>query len=116
MLLLLIYIDRKKKVMIVTEKNNKNGNGSNYFQSCIYYIKHRYVSHWKCFVKILYNKYFFNFRIGRRTISIVSGIGISISLSALTMYLQFFEDTGCDCTSRLHPFLCGKKIRFSKNL
>ncbi|XP_011346550.1 facilitated trehalose transporter Tret1 isoform X2 [Ooceraea biroi] len=31
-------------------------------------------------------------RIGRRTISIVSGIGMSISLGALGTYMQFFED------------------------
>ncbi|XP_018353651.1 PREDICTED: facilitated trehalose transporter Tret1-like [Trachymyrmex septentrionalis] len=31
-------------------------------------------------------------RIGRRTISIVSGVGISISLSILAVYLQFFEN------------------------
>ncbi|XP_018305105.1 sugar transporter ERD6-like 7 [Mycetomoellerius zeteki] len=33
-------------------------------------------------------------RIGRRTISIVSGVGISISLGVLAVYLQFFEDIG----------------------
>ncbi|XP_018354184.1 PREDICTED: facilitated trehalose transporter Tret1-like [Trachymyrmex septentrionalis] len=37
---------------------------------------------------------FCSMRLGRRTISIISGIGVSISLSALTMYLQFFENTG----------------------
>ncbi|KYQ59610.1 Facilitated trehalose transporter Tret1 [Trachymyrmex zeteki] len=33
-------------------------------------------------------------RIGRRSISIVSGTGMSISLGVLAVYLQFFEDTG----------------------
>ncbi|KAG5324109.1 TRET1 protein, partial [Acromyrmex heyeri] len=33
-------------------------------------------------------------RIGRRTISIVSGVGISISLGVLAVYLQFFENIG----------------------
>ncbi|XP_011696151.1 PREDICTED: facilitated trehalose transporter Tret1-like [Wasmannia auropunctata] len=36
----------------------------------------------------------FSKRIGRRIISIVSGTGISISLGALAIYLQFFETTG----------------------
>ncbi|XP_011705166.1 PREDICTED: facilitated trehalose transporter Tret1-like, partial [Wasmannia auropunctata] len=33
-------------------------------------------------------------KIGRRLISIVSGAGMSISLGALALYLQFFEETG----------------------
>ncbi|XP_011707584.1 PREDICTED: sugar transporter ERD6-like 9 isoform X2 [Wasmannia auropunctata] len=33
-------------------------------------------------------------RIGRRIISIVSGVGVSISLGTLSVYLELFEDTG----------------------
>ncbi|XP_011690866.1 PREDICTED: facilitated trehalose transporter Tret1-like isoform X2 [Wasmannia auropunctata] len=41
-------------------------------------------------------------KIGRRLISIISGVGISISLGGLAVYLQFFEDTGVVVI----PFIC----------